>query len=136
MLYCPILCFYTDVDCFSCEQARVCRTSNAFQTRACSFFNVVALEFFHLSKFEKTPLLKQCSSYYNCRLLNDNGLMPKYLLCWPGRQGVREKYFTAKWVRSPESLGTAGICYAVCYTRYNDSILRSIANLQTSRRNA
>ena len=22
--------------------------------------------------------------------------MPKYLLCWPGRQGVRENYFTAK----------------------------------------
>jgi len=33
--------------------------------------------------------------------------MPKYLLNWPGRQGVREKYFTAKGVRSPKSLGTA-----------------------------
>jgi len=33
--------------------------------------------------------------------------MPKYLLCWPGRQGVREKYFTAKGVRNPKSLGTA-----------------------------
>src|SRR6218665_2751540 len=48
---------------------------------------------FHLSKFylgldEKPPLLKQCSSYFNCRLPNNNnGLMPKYLLCWPGRQG-------------------------------------------------
>src|SRR6218665_3825012 len=33
----------------------------------------------------------------------------KYLLCWPGRQGVREKYFTAKGVRSPKSLGTAAL---------------------------
>src|SRR6218665_1215885 len=33
--------------------------------------------------------------------------MPKYLLCWPGRQRVREKYVTAKGVRSPKSLGTA-----------------------------
>jgi len=43
---------------------------------------------------------------FNCRLLNDNGLMPKYLLHWPGRPGVREKYFTAKGVRSAKSLGT------------------------------
>src|SRR6218665_1309276 len=35
MLYYPILCVYTDVDCFfSCEQAGVCATFNAFQTRA------------------------------------------------------------------------------------------------------
>src|SRR6218665_1930842 len=50
---------------------------------------VIALEFFHLSKFyldEKTPLLKQFFSYFNCRFLNNNGLMHKYLLCWPGRQ--------------------------------------------------
>src|SRR6218665_1800552 len=92
MLHYPIIhvCFYTDVDCFSCKQARFCTTLNAFQTRACSLFTVIALEFFHRSKFyldEKTPLLKQCSSYLNCRLLNNNGLMPKYLLCWPGRQG-------------------------------------------------
>jgi len=51
MLYYPILCFYTDVDCFSCKQARVCRTLNAFQTHAWSLFTVLALEFFHLSKF-------------------------------------------------------------------------------------
>src|SRR6218665_393915 len=71
---------------------------------------VIALEFFHLSKFyldEKTPLLKQFFSYYNCRLLNNNGLMHKYLLCWPGRQRFREKYFAAKGVRSGKSLGTA-----------------------------
>ena len=35
--------------------------------------------------------------------------MPKYPLCWSGRQGVREKYFTAKGVRSPKSLGTAAL---------------------------
>src|SRR6218665_456055 len=76
---------------------------------------LIALECFHLSKFylcldEKPPLLKQCSSYFNCRLLNNNnGHMPKYLLCWPGRQRVREKYLTAKRVRSPKSLGTAGL---------------------------
>jgi len=35
--------------------------------------------------------------------------MPKYLLCWPGRQGVREKYSTAKGVRNPKSLGTADL---------------------------
>src|SRR6218665_3748912 len=35
------------------------------------------------------------------------GLMPKYL--WPGRHGVREKYLTAKGVRSPKSLGTAAL---------------------------
>src|SRR6218665_942809 len=35
--------------------------------------------------------------------------MPKYLLCWPGRQHVREKYFPAKGVRSPKSLGTAAV---------------------------
>jgi len=48
MLYYPILhvCFYTVVDCFSCEQARVCRTLYALQTRACSLFPVIALEFF------------------------------------------------------------------------------------------
>src|SRR6218665_416132 len=72
MLYCPILCFYPDVDCFSCEQERVCRTLNAFQTRACLLFTVIALDLFHLSKFyleEKTSLLKQCFSYFNCRLL-------------------------------------------------------------------
>jgi len=44
-LYYPVLCFYTDVDCFSCEQARVYRTLNAFQTHACSLFTVIALEF-------------------------------------------------------------------------------------------
>ena len=63
-----------------------------------------------MSKFyldEKTPLLKQCFSYFNCGLLNNNGLMPKHLLCLPGRQGVREKYFTAKGVHNPKSLGTA-----------------------------
>jgi len=50
--HCPIIiCFYTDVDCFSCDQVRVCRTLNAFQTRAFSIFTVIALEFFHLSKF-------------------------------------------------------------------------------------
>jgi len=27
--------------------------------------------------------------------------MPNYLLCWPGRQGVREKYFAAKQVWEP-----------------------------------
>jgi len=37
--------------------------------------------------------------------------MPKYLLCWPGRQGVREKCFTAKGVRNPKSLGTAALCH-------------------------
>jgi len=49
-LYSPILCFYTDVDCFSCEQTGVglCRTLglNAFQTRECSIFTVKALKFF------------------------------------------------------------------------------------------
>jgi len=30
-------------------------------------------------------------------------------LNWPGRQGVREKYFTAKGVRSPKSFGTAAL---------------------------
>ena len=39
--------------------------------------------------------------------------MPKYLLCWPGRQGVRKKYFTAKGVRNPESLGTAAVQYSL-----------------------
>jgi len=86
MLYYPIPCFYTDVhiglDCFSCEQAHICRTLNAFQTHACSLFTVIALEFLYLSKFyldEITPLPKQCSSYFSCRLLNNNGLVPKYL---------------------------------------------------------
>ena len=69
--------------------------------------------FFHLSKFyldEKPPFLKQCFSTCNCMYtLNNNGLMPKYLLYWPGRQGVLEKYFTAKGVRSPKSLGTAAL---------------------------
>ena len=49
-------------------------------------------------------MLKQCFSIFNRRLLNNDGLMPKYLLYWPGRQVqvnlVREKYFTAKGVRS------------------------------------
>src|SRR6218665_3235999 len=97
MLYYPILCFYTDVDCFSCEKARVGRPLNAFQTRACSLITVIALEFFHLSKFylyEKAPLLKQYSSYFNCRLLNNNGLMPKYLLCWPVCSCVARQFCT------------------------------------------
>jgi len=42
-------------------------------------------------------------------LNNNNGLMPKYLLCWLGRQGVREKKFTAKGVCSSKSLGTPGL---------------------------
>src|SRR6218665_1563698 len=106
MLYYPILYFYTDMD-FFCEQARVYRTLNAFQTRACSLFPVIALEFFHLSKFyldENTPLLKQYFSYFNCRILNNNELMPKYLLYWPGRQGSaknisQQKGSTAQNVR-------------------------------------
>src|SRR6218665_540179 len=68
----------------------------------------LALEFFHMSKFYLDEKL-HCSSYFNCRPLNNNGLMPKYPLCWSGRQGVREKYFTAKGVRSPKSLGTAAL---------------------------
>ena len=40
--------------------------------------------------------------------------MPKYLLYWPGRQGVREKYFLAKGVRSPKSLGTADLTDSWC----------------------
>src|SRR6218665_3242325 len=64
MLYYPILCFYTVVDCFSCEQSHVCRTLNAFQKRACSLFTVrpIALEVSHLSKFyleERTLLLQK-----------------------------------------------------------------------------
>src|SRR6218665_3342374 len=51
MLYYPILCYYTDVDFFSFEQARICRTVNVLQTHACSLFTVIAMEFFHLSKF-------------------------------------------------------------------------------------
>jgi len=35
--------------------------------------------------------------------------MPQYLYYWPGRQGIREKYLTAKGVRSPKSLGTAAL---------------------------
>src|SRR6218665_2252342 len=72
----------------------------------------VFLSKFYLGLDEKPPLLKQCSSYFNCRprlLNNNNGLMPKYVLCWPGRQGVREKYLTAKGVRSSKSLGTAAL---------------------------
>src|SRR6218665_218268 len=126
MLHYPIIhvCFYTDVDCFSCKQARVCRTLNAFQTRACSLFTVIAVEFFHLSKFyldEETPLLKQCFSYFNCRILNNNELMPKYLLYWPGRQGVREKIFHSKRVRSPKSLGTAGLDVTTSGTRTSET---------------
>jgi len=63
--------------------------------------------FFHLSKFYldgKTQLLKQCFSYFNCRLLGiiwSNG-------CHEVRcHGVREKYLTAKGIRSQKSLGTA-----------------------------
>jgi len=43
MLYYPkdLLSFCTDVDCFSCEQAHVCRTLNAFQTRARSLFTAL-----------------------------------------------------------------------------------------------
>jgi len=46
MLYYPILCFYTDVDCLLREQASVYRTLNVFQIRACSLFTVIALAFF------------------------------------------------------------------------------------------
>ena len=45
-----ILYFLTGEDCLSFEQARVCRTLTASQTRACLIFTVMALEFFHLMK--------------------------------------------------------------------------------------
>src|SRR6218665_1061603 len=59
--------------------------------------------FFHLSKFyldEKTSFLKQCFSTFKCRLLNNNGLMPKYLFYWPSHQGKRgpqPKKFGNRW---------------------------------------
>src|SRR6218665_745498 len=61
--------------------------------------------FFYLSKFYldgKTPLLKQCISFLNCRLF---GILMGLCL------KVRKKYLSAKGVRSPKSLGTAAIMH-------------------------
>src|SRR6218665_2080675 len=63
-----------------------------------------------MSKFyldEKTPLLKHCSSYFNCRLLNNNGLMPKIIsvvLARPPPGGPR-KIFRSKRGPQPEKRG-------------------------------
>jgi len=45
--------------------------------------------------------------------------MPKYLLHWPGRQGVRENYFTAKGFRSAKSLGTAALKNKLAFSTLN-----------------
>src|SRR6218665_1790757 len=77
----------------------------------------MTLQFFHLSKlYLDEKLLRQCFSYFNCRLL---GIMIMGLclnvfsIGQAAMQGVREKYLTAKGVRSPKSLGTAGLQYTV-----------------------
>jgi len=57
MFYYPILCFYTDVHCFLCERALVCRTLNIFQTRASSFFAGVFTILSKIYSGKKTPLL-------------------------------------------------------------------------------
>src|SRR6218665_725052 len=69
------------------------------------------LVFFHLSKFYldgKTSLLKQCFSYFNCRLLGIIGLwLNIYIGLLARPPGDPRKYLTAKGVRSHKSLGTA-----------------------------
>jgi len=58
---------------------------------------------------KKDSIAKQCFSYFNCRLLGIIWAYAYISVVLARLPGVREKYLTAKGVRSPKSLGTADL---------------------------